>query len=90
MEWYRLLKLSETGLELQPSTSMPLTTSTTVSSSNTLFFVSHPSSPLSFHLLDNYDDPSSDIGIVYFGMWVPHPFYPLMESCYSYHDLKTI
>jgi len=50
--------------------------------------------PHSFHLLDNifnhYDDPNSDIGIVYFGMWVPHPFYPLMESCYSYHDLKTI
>ena len=43
--------------------------------------------PHSLHLLDNifnhYDDPNSDIGIVYFGMWVPHPFYPLFAHLFT-------
>jgi len=51
---------------------MPLTTSTTASSSPSLE-----------NIFYHYNDPDSDSGIVYFGMWVLHPFYPLFAHLFT-------
>ena len=57
------------------------------SSSNTLFSLSLTPS---LYLLDrhenffyHYKNPDSDIVIVYFGMWVLHPFYPLFAHLFT-------